>query len=154
MSDEEDDDYSTGRRIETQAQFNDYERVGIPGFIDIDKYIDSIDSIGKRNKLFMADIEKFVKNVFFISNELVEEKLIYREDVREILDNISKLNKPAHKNATAYVIGYLVSDRGKKFTREKLEYYLDNTIIQSYLRAEFLDRSDIIRYARLWTNII
>lgn len=150
MSDEEDDDYSTGR-IETQAQFNDYERVGIPGFIDIDKYIDSI---GKRNKLFMADIEKFVKNVFFISNELVEERLINRENVIQILDNISKLNKPAHKNATAYVIGYLVSNRGENFTRDNLEYYLDNKIIKSYLQAEFLDCADIIRYARLWTNII
>ena len=148
MSDEE-DDYLTGR-IETQAQFNDYERVGIPGFIDIDKYIDSI---GKRNKLFMSDIEKFVKNVFFISNELVEEGLINREDVTDILDNISKLNKPAHKNATAYVIGYLVSDRGKNFTRKNLDRYLDMNIIQSYMKQEDLDCSVIIRYARLWTII-
>jgi hypothetical protein len=148
MSDEE-DDYQAGR-IETQAQFNDYERVGIPGFIDIDQYIDSI---GKRNKLFMSDIEKFVKSVFFISNELKDEGLLKSEDVREILDNISKLNKPGYKNATAYVIGYLVSNRGKNFTPKNLEKYLNMCIINSYRESEGLDCSVIIRYGRLWTTI-
>jgi len=145
---EEEDDYSV--RIETQAQYNDYERTGIPGFIDIDQYIDSL---GKRNKLFMSDIEKFVKSVFFISNELKEEGILGSEEVTDILNNISKLNKPGYKNATAYVIGYLVSDKGKDFTPENLEKYLNMGIINSYIESEGLDCSVIIRYGRLWTTI-
>lgn len=148
MSDEE-DDYSV--RIETQAQFRDFERVGIPGFIDIDQYIDSL---GKRNKLFMSDIQKFVTNVFMLCNELAEERLLSPKDITIILDSISKLNKPAYKNSTAYVIGYIVSGGGRNFTYNNFKTYFNNKIIKQYLEEKDIDCSVIIRYARLWTNII
>ena len=148
MSDEEDNT----TRIETQAQYSDFERVGIPGFIDIEYYIDTL---GKRNKLFMSAIEKFVKSVFYISKELAENGLIKSNEIKTILDNISNLSKPSHKNAAAYVIGYLVSDGGNQhLTFKILSEYLNNKIIKNYMEDENIDCSAIIRYARLWTNII
>lgn len=143
--DSNDDD---SNNIENKGQYIDRERVGIPGFIDIDNYINNLYK-GKK-KLFLSEIESFIRNVFRISYELA----IDNDDIKNILDCTLKLNKPEHKNATAYVIGYLVSNRGiKENIKDNVVYYMTKKPTSDILENEGVDCAAVIRYARLWLNI-
>ena len=122
MSDE-DDNYAG--KIETQAQYRDMDRVTGPGYIDIDWYIDTI---AKRDKLFMSEIQKFVTSVYNLSKELIDEGLLSPDNLNIILENISNLNKPGYKNSTSYVIGYIVSNGGNEFNLNNLKENLKQNL--------------------------
>ena len=107
----------------------------------------------------MSSLEKFVKNVYQIGKDLIENDLLRLsiDDLRIILGNIENLDNPQYKNATAYLLGYIASDGGtnldpknaedllRKFnTLEKKKFFDDDTI----------DCAAIIRYARLWVGMI
>ena len=147
------DDDDDSNNIENKGQYIDRERVGIPGFIDIDNYINNLYK-GKK-KLFLSEIESFIRDVFRISYELANEHIIDNDDIKNILDCTLKLNKPEHKNATAYVIVYLVSNRGtEKNIKDNLVYYMNNKKpTKDILENEDIDCAAVIRYARLWLNI-
>lgn len=146
---EEDDDV-----IKLQSTFKDLERSNVRG-IDVQVYIDMLDI--RRNKVFLSDIENFVINVNNIARELIENDIILNDDLEILLNSIVKIDKPQYKNATAYILGYIASDRGKELTidnfkkafnlikkSKKYKYTVNDTSVQT---------PDIIRYARLWLKI-
>ena len=69
-----DDNNPMKREIVSEVQFKDLDRVSMPNYIDIDMYIDLVRK--KRNKLFMSSLEKFVKNVYQIGKDLIENCLL------------------------------------------------------------------------------
>jgi hypothetical protein len=140
--------------IKLQSTFKDLERSNVRG-IDIQIYIDMLDN--RRNKAFLSDIENFVINVNNIGKELVDNNILINDDLEILLNSIAKINKPQHKNATAYILGYIATDKGRELTidnfkkafnlikkSKKYKYTMDDTSVQT---------PDIIRYARLWLKL-
>ena len=76
-----------------------------------------------------------------------------QDDISNMKNSLSKVNKIQYKNPTAYVLGYLAANRGSNDDLNK------NTVISVFKR--FLPRvsdasvheADIVRYARLWSNM-
>lgn len=150
MSDEDDD------IINMQVTFKDLERINVGDYKDLDTYIDAIG--GKQNKLFRSDIEIFVHTVYNVGKELVDNNIISQTELDILLENMSKLNKPEYKNATAYILGYIASNGQKKDMSRKNLIKSISLITKGqspYLvEDQSVDCAAIIRYARLWQNII
>lgn len=169
---DDDDEYNN---IEMQGAFKDIERTSKRD-VNIDLYIDMIGS--KRSKLFRSDIEIFITDIVRITKELIDINVLNTNDQDIILDTISKLDKPEYKNATAYILGYIISQGGNKLSIDF--YYLTLTLLGKNIKDEKIkkitndsiknkiysikrnkfkvdDKSvespDIIRYGRLWMNI-
>ena len=140
--------------IRLESTFKDFERANVRG-IDIQNYIDMLDT--RRNKAFLSDIENFVINVNNIGKEMVDNNILINDDIEILLNNIIKLDKPQYKNATAYILGYIATDRGRELSQEnfkkaynltkktkKYKYTVEDTSVQS---------PDIVRYGRLWLQL-
>lgn len=150
-----DDNNPMQREIVSEVQFKDLDRVSMPNYIDIDMYIDLVSK--KRNKLFMSSLEKFVKNVYQIGKDLIENDLLSIKDLENILNNIATLDNPQYKNATAYLLGYIASDGGKNLNQKNAEDLLRkfNTLEKKkFFEDDTIDCAAIIRYARLWVSMI
>ena len=150
-----DDNNPMQREIVSEVQFKDLDRVSMPNYIDIDMYIDLVSK--KRNKLFMSSLEKFVKNVYQIGKDLIENGLLSIKDLENILNNIATLDNPQYKNATAYLLGYIASDGGTNLDPKNAENLLRkfNTLEKkNFFEDDTLDCAAIIRYARLWVSMI
>jgi len=149
MSDDDND-------IDMQPTFDDMQRVGTGNYQDLDNYIDAIG--GKQNKLFRSDIEIFVHSVYNVAKELIDNNLLYTNDLNILLNSMSKLNKPQYKNATAYILGYIASSTGHNITKEKIKKALGlirfNKKNIYTVQDKSIDCAAVIRYARLWQNII
>ena len=150
-----DDNNPMQREIVSEVQFKDLDRVSMPNYIDIDMYIDLVSK--KRNKLFMSSLEKFVKNVYQIGKDLIENGLLSIKDLENILNNIATLDNPQYKNATAYLLGYIASDGGTNLDPKNAENLLRkfNTLEKKkFFEDDTIDCAAIIRYARLWVSMI
>jgi hypothetical protein len=150
-----DDNNPMQREIVSEVQFKDLDRVSMPNYIDIDMYIDLVSK--KRNKLFMSSLEKFVKNVYQIGKDLIENGLLSIKDLENILNNIATLDNPQYKNATAYLLGYIASDGGTNLDPKNAENLLRkfNTLEKNkFFEDDTIDCAAIIRYARLWVSMI
>lgn len=149
MSDEEDN------VINMQATFKDLDRINVGNYKDLDIYIDAIG--GKQNKLFRSDIEIFVQTVYSVGKEFIDNNIISPIELDILLESMSKINKPQYKNATAYILGYIISNGGKDITKinAKKAFSLITPGKSPYLvEDKSVDCAAIIRYARLWQNII
>ena len=139
-----------------QPTFDDMQRVGAGNYQDLDNYIDAIG--GKQNKLFRSDIEIFVHSVYNVATDLIDNNALYPNDLNILLNSMSKLNKPQYKNATAYILGYIASSAGHNITKEKIKNALGlirfNKKNIYTVQDKSIDCAAVIRYARLWQNII
>jgi hypothetical protein len=73
----------------------------------------------------------------------------------DIIDSISKLDKPYYKNPIAFILGYYASNYGKNITNESIQQVFDylqrvNEIPEDIFK---ISKHDIVRYARLWTKL-
>lgn len=143
-------------RIDMQATYDDLQRVGVGNYQDLDNYINEIG--GKQNKLFKSDIEVFVHSVYNVGKELIDNNILSSTNLDVLLNSMSKLNKPQYKNATAYILGYIASNGGYDITKEKTKKALGlirfNKKDIYTVQDKSIDCASIIRYARLWQNII
>jgi hypothetical protein len=150
------DDTDKDNDIDMQPTFDDLQRVGAGNYQDLDNYIDAIG--GKQNKLFRSDIEIFVHSVYNVAKELIDNNILYTDDLDILLNSMSKLNKPQYKNATAYILGYIASGGGRNITKEKIKKALGlirfNKKDIYTVQDKSIDCAAVIRYARLWQNII
>ena len=154
--DENENENDNDNRIEMQATFSDLQRINIGGYQDLDNYIDAIG--GKQNKLFRSDIEIFVHSVYNVGKELINNSILSSGDLDILLNYMSKLNNPQYKNATAYILGYIASGGGNDITKERAKKAIglirfSKKDIYS-VEDKSIDCAAIIRYARLWQNII
>jgi hypothetical protein len=149
MSDEKED------IINMQTTFKDLERINVGDYKDLDTYIDAIG--GKQNKLFRSNIEIFVQTVYNVGKDLVDNSIISTSDLDSLLDNMSKLKKPEYKNATAYILGYIASNGGNSIDQNNLKKALRLITPGKSLylvEDDSVDCAAVIRYSRLWQNII
>ena len=155
MSDDDYDDYDDerGSNIEMQASYKDTERVSLEN-VDLEIYIDILG--GKQNKLFKSDIKKFVENVYSVTKSLMDINILYRYDLKEILDNMIHLKKPGYKNATAYVLGYIASNGGSIYNKDsaKKTFSLLNKNKNKYdIEDKSINNISVVRYSILWLNM-
>ena len=66
-------------------------------------------NLDKKNKLKKTPLERFYETVNAISRQLLELHKISDGDIKFILENIARLYQPDYKNATGYILGYIVS---------------------------------------------
>jgi hypothetical protein len=151
---DEDDYYYEEENTETKADFQTQERVNMRNDIDIDMYINT-----PQNKAFMSKNEKFVKSVYAISLDIMNNtKLIFKGDLEIILGNINNLNKPEHKNATGFVLGYIVTNGGKMIDKERLKNVFKLLNYKKgpgkyVMEDDSVFEADVIRYSRLWLTL-
>ena len=142
----DEEDYEKETNIATEGEVNAFERVGRRNDFDL---LD-IQNLDKKNKLKKTPLERFYETVNAISRQLLELHKISDGDIKFILENIARLDKPEYKNATGYILGYIVSGGGNKINKKKLLEVLD---ILDYLDDKSVQAPDIIRYSRLWINL-
>ena len=142
--------------INVQATFKDFERINVGDYKDLDTYIDAIG--GKQNKLFRSDIEIFVQTVYNVGKEFIDKNIISQTELDFLLESMSKLNKHQYKNATAYILGYIASSGGRTMTKKNIEKALGlirfNKKDIYTVQDKSIDCASVIRYGRLWQNII
>ena len=144
--DEYEDEYEKEDNIEMKGEVNAFERTGIRN----DFNMLDVENLDKKSKLKKTPLERFYESVNGICQQLLERNKLVEGDIRIILENIGQLDKPEYKNATAYILGYIVSGGGNKINKKKL---LDAIDLLEYLEDKSIQAPDIIRYSRLWINL-
>ena len=94
------------------------------------------------------NLREYVDAISRRSFDLPENEISFLKQVVDVI------NKPEHKNPTAYILGYLTfKDSNKDGTINKK--FLDN--LEKKVLPTLEDRSvtipDVIRYTRLWMNL-
>lgn len=134
-----------------------FERAGISGF-DCSVYTDL-----KQNKKFLNQIEAFCKNTTAIILEIIQNAnptILVKEDLNIILENIKNVNKPEHKNPTAFILGYYVANNSSREINIKKFEKVQNILYNNYgddndykVSDSTVNEVDIVRYGRLWLDI-
>ena len=141
-----DEDYEKEDII--QEEVNAFERVGGRNNFDL---LDT-ENIDKKNKLKKTPLERFYETVNGVSQKLLEENKLSEGDIKIILQTIGLLDKPEYKNATGYILGYIVSGGGlSNINKTKLFGAIE--LVENVLEDKSVQPPDIIRYARLWMNL-
>ena len=117
--------------------------------IEIETLIDTLGS--SKYKKFRSNIDKFVKDVDHITYELIENNAIANEDKNIILNSMINLNNPGYKNATAYILGYIISNGGISITKDSAKKSF-KLLTKKIFDDETVDPESIVRYGRLWLN--
>ena len=103
-------------------------------------------------KAAQEPLEKFQQSVEAIALNINEKIVIIKEDIKKMVETASYLEHVEHKNPSAYILGFLATEGGKKLTVENY-----NKIIKKFLPLIVSDASvlpeDVIRYSRLWLQL-
>lgn len=99
-------------------------------------------------------IERLKANINAISIDLINHyNNINDSDIDFMLNKIGNLKKPEFKNATAYILGYLaIKNSGNKLNKNNIFKVFEKCL--PYVQDKSVKKADIIRYARLWLNIL
>ena len=124
------------------------ERVGLPGSVMVvskpktrleNSQMDPLD----RFRFYLDGICRSLKSYqVSITEQDIEKMLVYSAE----LENIG------YKNPTCYVLGYLVTDGGKKIDKSRFDQVI-KTVLPHSEHQESVLPADIIRYSRLWMTL-
>ena len=128
-------------------EVNAFERMGVRN----DFNMPFMDNLDKKNKLKKTPLERFYESVNAICQKLLDKNKLSQGDIKFILESIGKIDKPEYKNATGYILGYIVSGGGNKINKKKLLEAID--LSSDFLEDKSVQAPDIIRYSRLWINL-
>jgi|TARA_B110000259_G_scaffold187976_1_gene244284 hypothetical protein len=143
-SDFEIDDISEISEQEYMDEINAFERVG--GV--------TAGKLTQAEKIMMNPLEKFrynLKNTIYGLNKLNESKLFddaiisYLEEMAINVDNIGR------KNVLAYILGFYII-KNKKINQTRFQDVIKNILPE--LDNENVKPPDLIRYGRLWENML
>jgi hypothetical protein len=113
-------------------------------------------------KAAQEPLEKFIQSVEAIALDNRNDKLIITNgDIQEMIETASYLEHIEHKNPSAYILGFLATEGGKKYKIENGKKIilpeLYDKIIKKVLPLIDSDSSvfpeDVIRYSRLWLQL-
>lgn len=76
---------------------------------------------------------------------------ISEQNIEKMLFTSAKLENVGHKNATAYVLGFLATGGGKKLRKDYFNNVI-NKILPNTEEGSVLP-PDVLRYARLWEEL-
>lgn len=117
-------------------------------------------SAGKLGTKSIRDIhdpkERFQAQIDAISRSLADitdsTDSISEQDILDMGDMTSRVNKIEYKNPTCYVLGYIASTKGTKITQKSVDHVFDK--ILPYIKDKSVKQEDVLRYARLWLNLV
>ena len=121
-----------------------------------DVYINVLRSIKFKDK---NSTEQFYTLVDAVFGTLLEKEIYFITEYTrtEIIDSISKLNKPGYKNSVAYILGYYTLDDTGHINKDNVDMVFKQLQIISLLANDSpifkVNKMDIIRYGRLWEKI-
>lgn len=141
MSDEEDYIYGYDEEDDFQLEAKAYERLG--GAV-------LLSQLTGKKKGVEDPIERFSVQVDAISRKLKEYGNITESDIVMMLDKANNLKNIEHKNPTAYILGFIASEKGKNITKKSADFVFKNVLPYA---GENIEKEDVIRYARLWLNL-
>ena len=113
-------------------------------------------------KAAQEPLEKFIQSVEAISLDIRNDGInITNGDILEMIETASYLEHVEHKNPSAYILGFLATEGGKKYEIENGKKIilpkLYDKIIKNVLPCIDSDSSvfpeDVIRYSRLWLQL-
>lgn len=151
---EGDDDFDNGPRMEaTFDQLQHSSRAddcgGLPVAVPGGKLIDLSRTI---NQLTTDPEERFKRHVGAIAHILTEDDIfdISIDDRNAMCRRAGRLDKVKYLNATAYILGYVITRGGKKIDNKLMQKAFANL---RYMNDDSVKPSDVVRYARYWEKI-
>lgn len=97
-----------------------------------------------------SPMERFRIQVDAVYNNLKTRGLdIGKSDLDTLIGRVHKIKNVEYKNATAYVLGFIASNRGKGIDMNKLKQTFE---VIKYLPEGGVEKPDIIRYAKFWIS--
>lgn len=97
-----------------------------------------------------SPMERFRIQVDAIYNNLKTRGLdLTKSDLETMIGKVHKIKNIEYKNATAYVLGFIASNRGKNIDINKLKQTFN---VIKFLPEGGVERPDIIRYAKFWIS--
>ena len=145
--DDRENDYDGGDDKKYQSEVGAFDRVGYGNFIDT-KIGDS-----KKDHTSQTPLERFVTQVDAISRNIsdVTRYNIGQSSIDYMIKKADLLTFVEYKNPLAYVLGYISSKGGKGIDSSTVE---ESFKILKKMSTENVQNADVIRYARLWENLI
>jgi len=122
-----------------------------------DLFVNTLKNIRFKDK---NSTEQFYTLVDAAFNIMLQNEIGFISDVdyKVIIDNIQKIDKPGYKNPVGYIIGYYVSNGGHNITDKTVQNIFNSLKKINSLSTEYpifkISKPDIIRYGRLWLNLI
>lgn len=150
-SGDEADDYENAEvdDFETKDEMHVFDRVGFSGLTGNAPKT-------RLEKAAQEPLEKFQQNVRAIALNIG----ITNGDIDKMVETASYLEHVEHKNPSAYILGFLATERGEQKRPElipKLTVEKYNEIIKKVLPLIDSEASvfpeDVIRYSRLWLQL-
>jgi len=144
---DDDRDYDGGDDKQYQSEVGAFDRVGYGNFLDT-KIGD-----GKKDHMSQTPLERFVSQVDAISRNITEQRIhdIGQSSIDYMIKIAELLPFVEYKNPLAYVLGYIASKGGRDIDSKLVQ---ESFIILKKLSIESVQNPDVIRYARLWKNLI
>jgi len=138
-------------KFETKDEIDVFDRVGFSGLTGNAPKT-------RLEKAAQEPLEKFIQSVEAIAlyirnrNDTI---VITNSDIEKMVETASYLEHVEHKNPSAYILGFLATEKGKIPPQLRVENY--NEIIKKVLPLIDSDASvfpeDVIRYSRLWLKL-
>lgn len=145
---DEDDD-----SVQYKDEIKAFQRVGLPG--DILKR--TVGPDGKIDRSIQDPLERFQIYVDASARNLMGENISINEgDIKIMIEKAINLKYVHFKNPNAYILGYIASNGGKNITQKTFDYATNNAlplIIKSLIDKGSIRPPDVLRYARLWSNL-
>jgi len=148
---------SKGDEYNYKAEINVYERCGMPGpaaafFGSTISGGDFGDLQRKINRMVQDPVERFAVYVDAISRNLNSNRdiEIVDNDIIEMLTHIKDIKDVQYKNPSAYILGYLATNGGRKMDKSTVKNVIEKILPQ--VSGGSVEPADIIRYSRLWMN--
>jgi hypothetical protein len=138
----EEEDYVVPE-YEEKSERNVFERVG---------YTDELFNLSSEDIRLRNPKTIFKIKVNAISLDIMKNtNAINKDDIRILISNINSLKYIEFKNPTGYVLGYIVTDGGKRITQKNVDFVF-KTILPT-VQDKSVKEPDVIRYSRLWENL-
>ena len=104
------------------------------------------------NQLVTEPVDRFKSYVGAISHKMTEDNIfdVSIKDRNAMCLKANNLDKIKYLNPTAYIIGYIVTNGGKKIDKKLLKKSFTKL---NLLTDDSVKPADVVRYARYWEKI-
>jgi hypothetical protein len=96
----------------------------------------------------------FISNIHIIGLDIIQEQnqtILTSSDLTFMEEAVELLHGIQYKNPSAYILGYIGCNNGGEITKQALNRAYK---LMDIIRDKSVQQPDIIRYARLWTNVL
>lgn len=152
MSDISDDEID-----EFKAEASAFERAGPGGLLNSLLSPETLEKLSKPTggRVFFPPEDLFLLTVNSVSRDLSDQGYeVTQTDIDYMLNKSQEIGSTLkYKNATAYVLGYLVTKGGRQLSIEGLQRILRD-VLPKIPSTKGIEPPDVLRYSRYWTQFL